>query len=378
MPSFNAFTKLNSIKNSDLGGSPRDRLRQLASSTNSALSILDEFAKDDPNSITVDGQVNDGARVRSFSDNAKIANNVFVFPEDLGSQEYPAWVQITMYERTTLADQLSTVQARPQDYESQQSLSGAAAYLIDRATGADGATELAVEQTKQMAEKIGKYNYDGSTMTARGMICLPMQSGMGVNNVGVEVAAEEIGSSLGQMLKKGVSNTLDGGSFTDFAKKSIKAHVIDAPIIGNALQISTGKVTNPYSFQMFKGVKHRSFPLTFNLVPLSMGESFDLKEIIDLLQDTMLPQNDGYTFSYPMEFTIEYMMMDSDGIPFQNPYYPKSGFCFLATCTDSPNEQVDSVHIDGAPVSRQVQLDFIEIEPYDKAKHRSLNTPPRL
>ena len=62
MHSFNTFVKLNSVKNTDLSGSPRDKLRQLASSANGIASIADEFLNDDQNT-------------RSLADSTGIKNN---------------------------------------------------------------------------------------------------------------------------------------------------------------------------------------------------------------------------------------------------------------------------------------------------------------
>jgi len=364
MPSFNTFTKLNSVTSTGISGSPRDKIRQLASSANGIASIADEFLKEDPNSRSLEDST--GVRPSNYASGFAENGDVMYFPYNLASSEYPAWVQISMYKRETLAKNLDDTQIRKSNPS--DSLLGKAKNLFEDTTNT----------VKAYGNTIGEYSYDGSRMDLVGMVCLPLQAGMGINNTGVEIAAEEVGSGLGQLVKNGTG--IIGGDIRNIDNlfgEQLKQHVISAPVIGNALQLSSGRVINPYSFQLFKGVKHRVFNFTFNLVPTNSADSTYLQEIVRILESGMLPENNGFTFSYPYEFKIDYYYMNEQGEVAENPYYPKTGFCYLQNVSDTPNDQVDSIHADGAPISKQIQLDFSEIEPMDKAKHKILN-PPRF
>ena len=220
MPSFNTFVKLNSVKNTDLSGSPRDKLRQLASSANGIASIADEFLNDDPNtrSLADSTGIYKNEKYNFYKNSEK---DVIYFPDDLGSQDYPAWVQFSMYKRETLSKQLdddSTIGTTVGD-------AGVLGFVKSVATDT-------ANTAKAYAKTLEEYSYDGSKMELLSLVCLPLQSGMGVNNTGVEIAAENVGAALGQIAKNGIG--VAEGDLTGFFAEQLKQHILEAPPIGNA------------------------------------------------------------------------------------------------------------------------------------------------
>ena len=82
----------------------------------------------------------------------------------------------------------------------------------------------------------------------------------------------------------------------------------------------------------------------------------------------MLPNNKGAMFGVPNEFMISYKhikptSMSSTGkiiySAAKNPYYPQTSYCYLTSLTHMPNEQGDTLHSDGSPVTGQLTLTFI-------------------
>ena len=129
---------------------------------------------------------------------------------------------------------------------------------------------------------------------------------------------------------------------------------------------------------MFNGVEHRAFNLTFNIAPLSKKESEQFLLIKEILQYHQMPANEGYLLKVPDEFKIRYMHLETEAVEgygrkpiyhsVENKYYPQSMGCYLQSISYIPNEQGDAIHLDGAPVTSQLTLQFSEIEVLDKGR----------
>lgn len=150
------------------------------------------------------------------------------------------------------------------------------------------------------------------------------------------------------------------GAFTDLFASSGKLSAITA--------VSAGKVVNPFSYQIFNGVQHRSWSYDFNLVAKNPADSKVIKAICDMFMYWMLPAksqtDDFHFFDIPCQWKIEYQRL-GNAIEFMQ----APAACFLQNVNVVYNgDSNNHTHTDGAPLSVALSLSFIEIEPLYRAK----------
>ena len=382
MPSFNTFTKLTSLKSGLGNGSNRDKLRNLSGQLNSAASIIDDFITPPP------GEGIGLSNSSVVSPNATVlTDGVYKFPEELGTTEYPSWVEITIFRRKTLNADFAAAydkenennkKARAEKKKNDNSqdngfsLGGITSSDVGDALGSTYKGVLAGANTRR-----GRDTIEGTVSVPKIVICLPIQAGMGTDDKSVSVGSEELGAAGGAVLERGAAGALESLGSSDFLKGLGTATAFKLPGVGNALKIMTGSVQNPYSYQMFNGVEHRAFNLTFNVAPLSAIDSANFLTIKEILSYHMMPENNGFLLSVPDEFRIRYMHLvkqaDGSFAPEENKFYPKSMGCYLQQVGYIPNDQGDVIHADGSPMTSQLQLQFTEIEVLDKKRLRDSN-----
>lgn len=214
----------------------------------------------------------------------------------------------------------------------------------------------------------------GDRLKTQGSISLYLPDNLS-NNVTASYAAESIGAT-GAEVAKGVerfqskgdrvsalSDTVGGvakGAFTDLFSSSGKLQALTA--------ITQGKIVNPFSYQIFNGVQHRQFQYDFKLVPRNAGDSKTIKAICDMFLYWMLPAKsqteDFHFFDIPCQWKIEYQRLGNDIEFLQAP-----SSCFLSNVTTKYNGDGNNhTHRDGAPLSVDLSLTFLEIEPLYRAK----------
>ncbi len=142
---------------------------------------------------------------------------------------------------------------------------------------------------------------------------------------------------------------------------SINAH--------DTLEMFTGTMTNPYVEMIFQGVRNREIPFTFKFTPRNQEEAKMVREILRLFKMHMYPEykynkNSSAFYLHPSTFDITFMVQGD-----RNKWMHRISTCVLSNMF--VNETPDStynVHKDDSPVSTQVDMTFIELEPLHKGR----------
>ena len=106
----------------------------------------------------------------------------------------------------------------------------------------------------------------------------------------------------------------DGASVSEVFESSVKGIISDVvrglKPVGNAIAVTSGKVVNPFAFQIFQGVNTRKFNYTWNMIAKNETESQAIKDICDLFQVAMLPKRDDdqaiHFLEIPYMFDVKY------------------------------------------------------------------------
>jgi hypothetical protein len=168
----------------------------------------------------------------------------------------------------------------------------------------------------------------------------------------------EAGELLGEQAKAiGASIAPDvaaiiGGVFGGLAGASVGAA---ASGVARGALSGAGIAVNPHMAVLFEGVNFRTHSFNYKFSPRSADESKILKEIIFFFKMSMHPTKDGLAFfNYPDEFEINFSHPD---------YLFNIGNSVLSSF--NVNYQPDGgshYHVNGAPVSLGLSLNFTEIE----------------
>lgn len=133
--------------------------------------------------------------------------------------------------------------------------------------------------------------------------------------------------------------------------------------VGTAIAATSGKVVNPFAFQVFSSVGTRKFSYTWNMTARNEAESQAIKDICDIFQFAMLPKRDNdqaiHFLEIPYQFDVKYYYENSLA-----KFYDQPQKCYLESVNityggDSGNQQFS----DGSPVSVNLALTFSEIQP---------------
>jgi len=192
-------------------------------------------------------------------------------------------------------------------------------------------------------------------------------------NLGAQLGIDYNASNLGAITSSTI-DALQGGSsedFVDFASKnglSVGTAVLadlarSSQAVQNVTAFNQGGVLNPYSYQIFNGVQHRTFNYKFNLVARNPQESKRIKEICDAFIYYALPgrNNDQFAnvLSIPVQWQIDYYKLGNKLEFFEQP-----SACFLQNVNISYNDGANQqLHADGSPVNVGLDLTYVEITP---------------
>lgn len=128
------------------------------------------------------------------------------------------------------------------------------------------------------------------------------------------------------------------------------------------LQKMQGKIVNPLVEVLFDSITNRRFNMNFRFFPKNAKEAKTVNDIIISFKKNMHPElkTGAKPFlKYPNTFDITFLK--PDGKP--NEYLFRFSTCALISVTDNPMPDIKLVtHKDGAPVSRDLSLTFLEME----------------
>tara|TARA_A100001388_G_scaffold260744_1_gene229000 strand:- start:1010 stop:2035 length:1026 start_codon:yes stop_codon:yes gene_type:complete len=125
---------------------------------------------------------------------------------------------------------------------------------------------------------------------------------------------------------------------------------------------ATGQVFQPNLELLFNGVNLRVFPFTFEFFPRNRDEGVEVKRIIRLLKESMLPSKggaEGVFISAPHIFQLTYMKGDGSH-PFLNKFLPMALTNMSVNYTGS---NTYSTFYDGTPTHIKVEVLFKELNP---------------
>lgn len=192
-------------------------------------------------------------------------------------------------------------------------------------------------------------------------------------NLGAQLGIDYNASNLGATQSAAVA-ALEGstGDFAEFASKEgfqIGAAVLadiarNSQAVQNVTAFNQGGVLNPYSYQIFNGVQHRTFNYKFNLVARNPQESKRIKDICDTFIYFSLPgrnSEDGFAnvLSIPTQWQINYYKLGNKLEFFEQP-----AACFLQSVNISYNDGANQqLHADGSPINVGLDLTYVEITP---------------
>ena len=171
----------------------------------------------------------------------------------------------------------------------------------------------------------------------------------------------------------------DGGSLADAIKNpktgsGLASAVLAETVrqsgqVGDAISVAEGQIVNPYSYQVFGGMAHRTFNYQFDLVPRNAREAEEIKRICDMFLYYMLPSKGGesaninvgteHFLKMPSQWDIKYYRNGNQLTHHQQPF--KS---FLSSCDIQYGGDAENfLHEDGSPVKTSLSLSYVEIEP---------------
>ena len=159
---------------------------------------------------------------------------------------------------------------------------------------------------------------------------------------------------------KGSADTLGRSAIKAAAK--LPAEIGITGDIGSIIDLSTGKILNPYKEQLFNSMGFRQFAFNYKFNPKDMSEYNNVKAIIETFKYHMHPErvNDGLFLQYPSEFEIEYQYKGSE-----NTHISKISTCALTDLKVTYGNQDSFTTVqgtNGAPAEINMQLGFTELE----------------
>lgn len=159
---------------------------------------------------------------------------------------------------------------------------------------------------------------------------------------------------------KGSADTLGRSAIKAAAK--LPSEIGITGDIGSIIDLSTGKILNPYKEQLFNSMGFRQFAFNYKFNPRDRNEYNNVKAIIETFKYHMHPErvNDGLFLQYPSEFEIEYQYKGS-----QNTHVSKISTCALTDLKVTYGNQDSFTTVqgtNGAPAEINMQLGFTELE----------------
>ncbi len=187
----------------------------------------------------------------------------------------------------------------------------------------------------------------------------------GAKEIGA-LGREAIDSAKGGSLADAMKNPKAGSGL---ASAVLAETVRQSGQVGDAISVAEGQIVNPYSYQVFGGMAHRTFNYQFDLVPRNSREAEEIKRICDMFLFYMLPSQGGesaninvgtqHFLKMPSQWDIKYYRNGNQLTHHQQPFK-----CFLSSCDIQYGGDAENfLHEDGSPVKTSLSLSYVEIEP---------------
>jgi hypothetical protein len=159
---------------------------------------------------------------------------------------------------------------------------------------------------------------------------------------------------------KGSADTLGRSAIKAAAK--LPSEIGITGDIGSIIDLSTGKILNPYKEQLFNSMGFRQFAFNYKFNPKDINEYNNVRAIIETFKYHMHPErvNDGLFLQYPSEFEIEYKYKGAE-----NTHISKISTCALTDLKVTYGNQDSFTTVqgtNGAPAEINLQLGFTELE----------------
>lgn len=166
-----------------------------------------------------------------------------------------------------------------------------------------------------------------------------------------------------QSAVKEVSKAMESGKSKGLVDLAGDVVTANSTSISGGLSNVTGQSKNPKKEQIFKGVDHRTFQISYMFHPRSAAESKSVQNIITMFKYHMMPEltgsnDNGLLYLYPSEFDIEYYKGDGE-----NRNFHKHTSCVLTNMSVNytPNG-VATTFEDGSPTQININLQFKELK----------------
>lgn len=182
-----------------------------------------------------------------------------------------------------------------------------------------------------------------------------------------------LGSAAVNALDQGfyfTENGTVGGAAIDTTGSVISGLINDVTREGRlatAFQRSTGRVSNNYTYTIFKGMQHRKFSYSFRLIARNPNDSIVIKDICDAFMFYMLPVRSTDNFHHydiPCMWEIGYYKTNEAGGASLIEYLDQPNNCFLENVSITyGKDAMGQTYSNGAPVDVTIKLSFMEIEP---------------
>jgi len=172
-------------------------------------------------------------------------------------------------------------------------------------------------------------------------------------------------TGTGGAIDKIVGGNFDLGDAGKRAAEGIKntaTSAVNTVVTGAkaASNIATGKITNNRQELMFNGIDKRSFSFDFKMVPKSIEESENIKNIVNMFRFHAMPEfynGSERTMISPSTFDIKYMHKNGE-----HTFLNKISTCVLESVSVKYGGDRTQFFINTAPSSTEISLSFKELE----------------
>ena len=203
--------------------------------------------------------------------------------------------------------------------------------------------------------------------------------GTAITAINNDTLANAASASLGQFVRGTLSRIAESAG----AAVNVGSEENNRRVVNRFL----GSVENPRTEQVFEKVGIREFTFRWVFYPKSVEETNDLRTILDLFKENMLPafrsdDNIGGIYTMPNEFDIEfYKAHKTGGVEEfkENTYIPRISTCVLTSLNidSTPHSQFTAFEGTGAPTSIGVEMTFKELSPLHRDMVGKTNTTTR-
>lgn len=206
-------------------------------------------------------------------------------------------------------------------------------------------------------------------------------SGRNISNIGRSVLGAtgnvstqgDPGKALGDLLKGATDafgNLTQGTVGANLVKSALSAAQFDDLSVNNILSLTGGKILNPNTELIYDGPQMRNFSLSFKMAPKNAPEAVEIKTILTIFKQAILPKFNGDTtgaggsqslrafVGVPNIVDVSFMTGSTN-----NPYVSQYKPSVLTNVNISYTpDGAWATYSDGSPVATTVTLSFMELK----------------